>query len=579
MAGNWHHWDLEKVFKTVQSYPSGITYALARKRLRKGKINPLVILLGFISVLIILLSIPPARSILVSRLSLLVLFTLLCQGIIYRSFVIAKKKWHIAESASQKAIVKRDHRYIVIPVRSLVEGDIVRIEPGDWIGADIRLVVLQDLVIARTEGYKWQIQNKDTTAPLPLDVPPPERSNMILPDSLVVKGQAMGVVVRTYKNKPLGQIKPKLPGLFTLILIWLGLGGIFLFISFSSLSLTIVYLLFILSVPFHWLNILEVCLYQGMNNLKEQGIILKSSLFLWNLSKIDKILIDLDSYPLSHPSLSGVSLVGLKHKDEIDNESIPVLKFMDGLALPPAHCLALLTNSLVDETLFTKVDLTISSTGADEVLQRQSSVVLARNDCRLVERGIKEGRYRIDRVRRVVHFNFCSGVSLLLFLGAGLIIKEPTITPLQILWSGVFLPTGLSLLFLIEPEPEIDLPPNRYFFDQSWIRRLLLNVLMMSLPTLLVFRFTTVSFAWTVFNFSLLSLGSSLVRVPLLKFYQWLGASLGVVILQVIWVQTTRSAMTPISIWHWLMAILIASGIFWLNELLDFRLAHPKNEE
>ncbi len=569
MALSWHHWDLEKVFETLQSRPSGITYAIARKRLRQGKINPLVILLGVITVMIILLLMPSTRSILVSRLSLLVLATVIFQGIIYRSFILIKKKWQNLETRSQKIIVKRDDRYIVIPSRSLVEGDIVRIEPGDWLSVDIRLVVLQDLVIARAEEYKWQIQKKDTTAPLPLDVPSAEHSNMVYRDSLVVKGEAMGVVVKSYRKPGIGQIKTTLPGIFTLLWVWLALGFIFLMVSFSSFSLTIVYLLLILSVPLNWLNILEVCLFQGKNNLKEQGVTLKSSILLWVLSKIDKILLDLDSYSFTPPSDLEVSWVGLRHNPDIKDELIPVIRLMDGLALPQAHCLALLTDSQADESLFARADITISSSGAGPVLQRQTGVVLAQNDLHLMEKGIKAGRQTIDRVRRILLFSFCSGVSLLFLLFVGLIAKQTTITPSQIIWSGVFLPTGLSLLFLIEPISEIDLPPNRYFLDQVWIRRLILNLLMMSIPPLLVYRFTSVSFAWTVFNFSLLSLGSGLVRAPLFKFYQWLGASLGVVVLQVIWVHTTRSGMTPIDIWLWIIAVVIGSGIFWLNQFLD----------
>ncbi len=569
MALSWHHWDLEKVFETIQSRPSGITYATARKRLRQGKINPFVILCGFVIILIVLLLMPSTRSVLVSRLSLLVFATVIFQGIIYRSFILTKKKWLNLETASQKIIVKRDDRYIVIPSRSLVEGDIVRIEPGDWLSVDIRLVVLQDLVIARAEEYKWQIQKKDTTAPLPLDVLPSEHSNMVYRDSLVVKGSAMGVVVKSYKKPGIGQIKTKLPGIFTLLWVWLGLGFIFFMVSFSSFSLTIVYLLLILSVPLHWLNILEVCLFQGKNHLKEQGVILRSAIFLWVLSKIDKILLDLDSYSFDHLPDLGISWVGLRHNLDIEDESIPTIRFMDGLALPPAHCLACLTDSQADETLFARADITISSSGADPILQRQTGVVLAQNNLHLIEKGIKAGRQTIDRVRRILLFSFCSGVSLLLLLSVGLITKQTTITPLQIIWSGVFLPTGLSLLFLIEPISEIDLPPNRYFLDQVWIRRLILNLLMMSIPTLLVYRFTSVRLAWTVFNFSLLSLGSGLVRAPLFRFYQWLGASLGVVVLQVVWVHTTGSGITPIDIFYWLVAVVIASGVFWLNEFLD----------
>jgi len=145
MASKWHHWELERIFDVLQSSPSGITYAIARKRLRQGKKNPLVFFLLFFIILVVLLLVPSTRSVLLSKTSFLVIITLIFQGAVYRSFLLAKRRWQKLDPNLQKTIVRRDDRYMVIPSRSLAEGDIVRIQPGDWIQVDIRLVVLPHL--------------------------------------------------------------------------------------------------------------------------------------------------------------------------------------------------------------------------------------------------------------------------------------------------------------------------------------------------------------------------------------------------------------------------------------------------
>jgi len=568
MASKWHHWELERIFDVLQSSPSGITYAIARKRLRQGKKNPLVFFLLFFIILVVLLLVPSTRSVLLSKTSFLVIITLIFQGAVYRSFLLAKRRWQKLDPNLQKTIVRRDDRYMVIPSRSLAEGDIVRIQPGDWIEVDIRLVVLKDLIIAREENQSWQVQIKDTTAPLPLDVPRSEHGNMVYSNSLVVSGEAMGVVVSNYRRRSLS--RTPFPGLSVLITIWFIYSAVFLFISFTSVSLSTVYLLLVSSIPCHWWNLFEVCLLQGVESLKERGIVLRSFILLWHLSRVDKIVVDINNYNVSDLIDLDVNVVGLSHSAEEDlaSLSVPVISFIPGLALPSAHCLALVTDTKEDDSLFAKVPITITSANADPVLQRESGVVLPTNDFKLVLELIKVGRQRIDRVKRILHFSLCSGLALLSLLALSSITRQISITPLQMVWSGVFLPTTISLLFLLEPEPEDNLPSCRHLFDKRWVRNLLANFFMMTIPTIVVFRSSGISLAWTVFNFSIVSLGSSLVRVPLTKFYEWLWGMVGVVVIQVVWVQTARSGMKPLNLWNWIVAIVIASGMFWLNELL-----------
>jgi hypothetical protein len=55
----------------------------------------------------------------------------------------------------------------------------------------------------------------------------------------------------------------------------------------------------------------------------------------------------------------------------------------------------------------------------------------------------------------------------------------------------------------------------------------------------------------------------------LAQFYQWSLTVVVFAIVQVLWIQTSRSAMIPLEPGSWLIALVIASGVFWLNELLS----------
>lgn len=569
MGSSWHHWELEKVFNVLQSQPSGISYTTARRRLRRDKPKRIWYLF-FLLWVVGLLLFGPTRSLITSYTSLLSIAVFIFHGIIYRCFVLAKQRLQDFDPNLHPVIVKRDDRYLLVPNRYLAPGDIVRLQPGDVITANIRLAVLKDLVIAREEEGKWQTQIKDTTAPLPLNIPPWEHSNMVYGGSLVVEGEAIGVVVKNLKYKPSFPLIERIPDLLFLFGIWFFCGLIFLVVTFADVKLTIVYLLLILSVPCQWLNIGEVALLQGVHTLKEAGINLRSPFMLLHLSKIDKIVVDLNNYKLDKNFPSDISITGLWHGEEPQElDEIPVLKFEEGLALPQAQCLALLTDTKEDRTLISKTNITISSNRAEEELKRVSGVVLKENDIKLLEQGIREGRIIIDRLRRILLFSLSSGLALLFLLAIGKITTQTTITPLQMVWSGIVLPTVLSLLFLVEPHHKAQLPKMPYLVNKAFLVGLSLNIVMICLSTIVVFRFTSVSLAWTVFNFSLLALSWSLVRGQLIKFYQLLGCTSGFAIIQAIWLQTGRSGMTPLNIWSWAVAIIIASGIFWLNKLLD----------
>ena len=563
MRSSWHHWELAKVFSVLQSQPTGISYTSARKRIRKSKPNRLVSLFLVLSSLGLFL-LPPLRSVVSSSIGLISVLTLGLQVIIYRGLCLAKTK---KNTGLKKAIVKRDGRYIIIPSRSLATGDIICLQPGDEIEADIRLVVLKDLVIAREERGKWQIQKKDTTAPLPLDIPRSEHSNMVYYGSLVTEGEAMGVVVQTYRTTPALNVLGHFPLFYYVFSIWFTLGALLVWLCLPSFSLSIGCLLFILSLPCHWLGMLEFCLARTVERLEENQVIVRSPFLLWNLSRVDQILLDLEHYNNNRFDL-GIVWYGLCHGEvegERDKIEIPILHFMPGLALPICDSLALVSDTLDDRELFTKVDVTIASDESEFVMQRQSGIVLGGRELKLLEEAIKLSRSTFDRVYRILIFSLTSGLSLLFLLIVARLLDLTPITPLQILWSGIVIPTSLSLLLLVEPDSNLILPRVSKSLSLIWLRNLCLSVLLICLSTIVVFHFTSVSLAWTAFNFSLLALGCSFVRVPLGKFYQWRGVIFVFVVVQVIWIQTARSGMTPLDLGSWLIAILTSSGVFTVS--------------
>ncbi|NAZ35282.1 HAD-IC family P-type ATPase [Rubellimicrobium sp. CFH 75288] len=111
-----------------------------------------------------------------------------------------------------KAQVLRDGRRRTIPGEALVPGDIVLIEAGDRVPADIRLIEARALAAdeAMLTGESVPVaKSADAAAP---DVPIGDRHSMLWSGTMVTRGAGRGVVVATGAATEIGRIGTLLAG-------------------------------------------------------------------------------------------------------------------------------------------------------------------------------------------------------------------------------------------------------------------------------------------------------------------------------------------------------------------------------
>ena len=108
---------------------------------------------------------------------------------------------------SLEAIAIRDGVPEQIKADQLVPGDIVLVESGTKVPADIRLLQERDLSVDESLLTGESIADtKDEQQVLPVSTPVADRSNMLFGGTMVLKGRGNGVVVATGAKTELGKI-------------------------------------------------------------------------------------------------------------------------------------------------------------------------------------------------------------------------------------------------------------------------------------------------------------------------------------------------------------------------------------
>lgn len=113
----------------------------------------------------------------------------------------------IRSMTQPQAQVVRDGEQKEIPVSDLVRGDLVVLEAGDYVPADIRIIEEHDLEIdeASLTGESLPVEKMDDELP-DESISLGDRVNMAFMNTVVTNGRAMGVVVETGKDTQMGHI-------------------------------------------------------------------------------------------------------------------------------------------------------------------------------------------------------------------------------------------------------------------------------------------------------------------------------------------------------------------------------------
>jgi Ca2+-transporting ATPase len=113
----------------------------------------------------------------------------------------------LQEMASTQCRVLREGESYEIDAEALVPGDIVLLESGDKIPADIRLLTSQDLEVDESLlTGESQVILKDDDVLLAADIALGDRINMLFTGTLIGRGRARGVVIATALDTELGSI-------------------------------------------------------------------------------------------------------------------------------------------------------------------------------------------------------------------------------------------------------------------------------------------------------------------------------------------------------------------------------------
>src|SRR5262249_31583775 len=118
----------------------------------------------------------------------------------------------IRNMLSPEARTIRSGESRMIPAEQLVPGDVVLLESGDKIPADLRLVEAKNLRTEEAALTGESVPAEKTIDAVPVNATVGDRESMAFAGTMVVSGRATGVVVATGSETELGRINQLLAG-------------------------------------------------------------------------------------------------------------------------------------------------------------------------------------------------------------------------------------------------------------------------------------------------------------------------------------------------------------------------------
>jgi magnesium-transporting ATPase (P-type) len=523
----WHHWDIEQVLTHLQSQREGLSYVVARQRLRRYGRNRLPRKLRISQIAFQPLANPYTYALIAIAAAVQYLgsegWPLLLIGVFHAVVGIWLTAWvnqfrtttlsptfpaESKDNASNNSdvvetTVWRDGESMDIPSRDLVVGDIVAISSGDHPNVDIRLLETDDLQVDQTSlGVETALKQAQTA--LPQSTPPLERSNIIYAGTTITSGKGVGIVVaagrHVYAQKVVRHEQPfsamhyllrRLRWLWfgTISVAIAGMVGITIYrgetdwydIGFLGIAIAIS------TYPQNLLRIATLTQLRGIHSLAQKRLQIKFPSVIDALARISIITLILEAdTPLSIENLTkaGIKWHGLIRASESDANAlgetlgigvssyfeapIEMIRAWQSDYQSRRTAVAMIGKDPEDIPLLRQADVGICVRTCAKEVQDSAGLILPGEYFHYIAVAIAEGRSVFDRIQRMILLLSTTTTSLIVLILVSLYINA-VIIPLQIIWSGAIATPLLALTFILEPtSTNIITRPARQF--QSILR-------------------------------------------------------------------------------------------------------------
>ncbi|MCY7280551.1 MAG: HAD-IC family P-type ATPase [Sphingomonas bacterium] len=217
----WHAWPIAEVVEHLGSATDGLSTAEAQQRLAKAGPNAIasapapafvrVFAYQFLSPLIYLLLAAAVVAVVMAEYveAGFILIVLMVNAAIgaTQEFRASASADALRRMIEQKASVRRDGAVATIAAEDVVQGDIVLLESGMRVPADLRLIATAGLIVDESllTGESVAV-DKDSAATIASDASTGDRSTLAHAGTIVTKGRGTGVVVAVGNNTALGAI-------------------------------------------------------------------------------------------------------------------------------------------------------------------------------------------------------------------------------------------------------------------------------------------------------------------------------------------------------------------------------------
>ncbi|MBW6499912.1 MAG: HAD-IC family P-type ATPase [Bacteroidales bacterium] len=217
---DWHSFEEPKVFQELSSAIDGLNSEEAEKRLQYYGENKLpearkatllkILLHQLIHPLIFILIAAAIASVLIGegKDAIFIVLVILINSVLgtYQEYNAEKSAASLQSLIKIKARVRRDGKEKELPSEEVVPGDIILLESGLKVPADMRLLEASNLAIDESFLTGESIAAKKAAGILRHDVGVSERTNMAHAGSTVMSGRAVGIVTSTGIDTQVGKI-------------------------------------------------------------------------------------------------------------------------------------------------------------------------------------------------------------------------------------------------------------------------------------------------------------------------------------------------------------------------------------